>query len=304
MSTVKTKIDQKLVTSFLEGYFNQPIDELIYIEGGEGSQAFSFSANGAEYIIRVNTRNYSFLKDLYASKHFQSLKVPIPKIIEVGSIDEKYYYAISERAHGKRVDKLSEDEQGVVLPKIFETLGEIHGMDINNTKGYGEWDSNGEASYESWKEFITSIERSATGKDGDPNLFETTILEKDVWDKVYTEILALIPFCSEERKLLHGDSGFDNMLSDGQQITGVIDWGESKYGDFIYDYAWLSYWSNQRHGNALREYYRERNITLPNFEERMRCYELHIGLGALCFFAFSEQKDKYEKNKERLLKLL
>lgn len=305
MSTVKTKVDQKLVLSFLESYFNGPISELTYIDGGEGSQAFSFCANDAEYIIRVNTRNYSFLKDLYASKNFRSEKIPVPRIVEIGMIDDKYYYAISEKAPGRRLDKLSQEEQAVILPKLFETIEIIHSIDVSNAKGYGEWNAKGQAPYKSWNEFVTSIEGRVTGKHDGPNLFETTILEKEVWERVYAEITTLLPFCSEDRTLLHGDCGFDNVLSDGSRITGVIDWGESMYGDFLYDYAWLSYWSNDRaRGKTLKEYYFRKNINHTNFDERMRCYELHIGLGALGFYAFSEQKDKYEWNKERLLKLL
>ena len=50
MSSHKTKIEQEIVRSFLENYFKSLIKDLEYIEGGEGSQAFSFSINGKEYI--------------------------------------------------------------------------------------------------------------------------------------------------------------------------------------------------------------------------------------------------------------
>ena len=137
-----------------------------------------------------------------------------------------------------------------------------------------------------------------------PSLFETTILEKDVWEKVYNEILRLIQYCPEDRKLIHGDYGFDNVFSDGENITGVIDWGEVKYGDFVYDWAWLSYWSKKHYYRDLLKNSTAKELSILNFDERMKCYELHIGLGALSFYANSQQDAKYHWNKERLLSLL
>jgi hygromycin-B 4-O-kinase len=305
MSTVKTKIDQELVLSFLEKYFSEQVSDLIYIKGGEGSQAFSFSVTNKPYVIRVNSRNYSFLKDQFAVKYFQSELVPIPKIVEVGMLNDKYHYALSERVPGKRLDEFSEEEQAVIRPQLFETLEAIHATDISFSTGYGHWNENGIAPRSAWKEVIVGLDGYATGKEGRPNFFETTFLEKEVWDKVYGEIVKLVPFISEERHLLHGDYGFDNMLSDGKKISGVIDWGESSYGDFLYDYAWLSYWSkDQAYRTFSKEYFTSENIEVPHFEERMKCYELHIGLGALGFYAFSEQRETYEWNKARLLGLL
>ena len=43
--------------------------------------------------------------------------------------------------------------------------------------------------------------------------------------------------------LLHGDYGFDNVLVDQGKISGVLDWANAKYGDFLYDVAWLDFWS-------------------------------------------------------------
>ena len=305
MSIVKTRIDQQLVLSFVEEYFKGSVADLAYIDGGEGSQAFSFSVKGKEYIIRVNIHNGSFLKDKYASEHFESKDVIIPKIVSIGMLDNKYCYALSEKIGGKRMDKFTEEEVIAIMPELLKTLDAIHATDISLTAGYGEWNAEGNAPYKSWKAHIISLENWATGKQGRPNFFETTILERNVWDRVYREIIDLTSFCSEERSLLHGDFGFDNILSDGRAITGVIDWGEGSYGDFLYDCAWLSYWSKSHiYRTILKRHFADKNIIVPNYDERMKCYELHVGLGALGFFAFSQQKEKYEWNKARLLGLL
>ncbi len=304
MSTHKTKIEQQVVISFLEQYFNVLISDLVFIEGGEGSQAFSFSVKNKEYIIRANTRDESFKHDEYAYKNFQSIELPIPKIIEIGRLDDKHHFAISEKVEGKKIDAFSEEEQTTIRPKLLETLDTIHTTDISSTTDYGGWDSTGNGHHENWNSFLKSLKKWVEPKDA-PSLFETTILEKDAWEKVYNEILELVQYCPEDRHLIHGDYGFDNVFSNGESITGVIDWGEAKYGDFIYDCAWLSYWSKKHYyRDLLKKYYIEKQVSISNFDERMRCYELHIGLGALSFYANSHQDAKYHWNKERLLALL
>jgi hygromycin-B 4-O-kinase len=304
MSTHKTKIDQERILSFIEKYFNQSIIDLVFIEDGEGSQAFSFSIKNKKYIIRANTRDNAFKHDDYAYKNFQSTHVPIPKIIEIGKLDNKHYFALSEKVEGKKIDAFSEEEQVIIKPKLLKTLDTIHSTDISSTEGYGGWDSVGNGRYESWNLFLKSLKKWIEPKDA-PSLFETTILEKEVWRKVYNEILGLIQYCPEDRYLVHGDYGFDNVFSDGENITGVIDWGEAKYGDFMYDCAWLSYWSKKHYfRDILKEYFTKRQLDIPHFDERMRCYELHIGLGALSFYANSHQDAKYHWNKKRLLSLL
>ena len=112
-------------------------------------------------------------------------------------------------------------------------------------------------------------------------------------------------YCSEERYLLHADCGFDNVLSDGKKITGVIDWENSMYGDHLYDIAWLSFWWPEiGYEPMYLEYSKNKGTDIEHFSERILCYKLCLGLNALIFFAYSDQKDKYEYTKGVLGKLL
>ena len=240
-STHKTRIEEMHVSGFLEKRFGGAIPSLTFIEGGEGSQAFSFETGGKDLILRVNTESWSFGKDSYAHTHF-SAGVPIPEIIEMGQLDEKYHYAISERAAGRRLDTLRPEEYRVVVPKLLRVLDAIHVADVSATSGYGQWDGKGVGEMGSWREYLKSVNRWAEPAHG-PGLFETSFLERDVWEPAYAELLRLIPYCSEERALVHGDFGFDNAFSDGKDITAVIDWGSGKYGDPLYDAAWLCFWT-------------------------------------------------------------
>ncbi|MFA7192182.1 MAG: aminoglycoside phosphotransferase family protein [Candidatus Paceibacterota bacterium] len=299
MSTVKTKIDQSLVLSFLRENFDAEIKELEFLKGGESSQAFAFNSKGMDLVARVNKGARSFYKDEYASKYFTKSTLPIPEIIETVKFDDIHFLCISKKALGATLNLLNEDEYQKILPELLEILGEISSTDIGDSNGFGKWNNDGVGEFETWKEFVLSV-GSHLDKD---KLFENSILEKDVWVKIYSKIEELAEMCPEERYLVHADYGGNNVVSDKENITGILDWGESMYGDFIYDVAWLSFWSvrNDPNKNAEQAY---RDMNLENFEERLLCYKLRIGLGSLAFFAYSEQKDKYDSIKERTLNLL
>lgn len=304
MSTHKTIIDQAIVESFLAERFGERVRNLNYIDGGEGSQAFDFTIHDQAFVIRVNTRNLGFLKDRYARDHFSSSVIPIPDIIDIGELDVGYHYALSERVPGKKINDLSESQRHALRSPLLSVLDAIHNTDISTTRGYGNWDEAGEGAFDSWHTFLLSL-HDWVYPTGQATLFETSILEAECWERVYEEIGKCAQYCPEERRLLHADYAFDNVFSDGARITGVLDWGESKYGDPIYDGAWLSYWSpNHEFRDIYIEHMMRKETKLEHLPERMHCYELHIGLGALSFYAYSRQDQKYYWNKDRLLKLL
>ncbi len=298
MSTVKTKINKDLVLTFLNENFDASITDIEFIAGGESSQAFSFQSEKGDFVIRINGDKNSFEKDEYAFNTFASEKIPIPKIIRIGQINEKYYFAISTTAEGKIINELSEEEYQETFPDLLRVLDAIHAIDITEYPGYGKWNLNGIGKFQSWRDCVLSINEYPV-KD---NLFEVSFLERDVWDKIYTQIQGLVKFCPKERWLVHGDYGHNNALSDGRKITGVLDWAESVYGDFVYDIAWLSFWNSKEHAKQIDAHYSQKEI--PNFAERLLCYKLCIGLGSLSFFAYSQQKNKYDSTKIRILNLL
>ena len=296
MSTVKTKISPELVIRYLQKHFDKDVEGIDFIKGGESSQAFRFCSKGDDFIVRVNTSDESFRKDKYAFEHFASVMILIPEILHIGQ-EEGYAFAISTMSLGVIIKNLPDAQLLLVLPEMISILDTIHSTDISSQAGFGKWNTNGVGEFASWKYFLLNVGMYIeSGK-----LFETTFLEREVWMKIYTEMEILTAFCPEGRYLVHGDYGSDNVISDGRRITGILDWAESIYGDFVYDVAWLSFWGYEK-SELYEKPYQERNI--PNFKERLLCYKLHIGLGSLSFFAYSQQKDKYSVVRERLLKLL
>ncbi|OGH23502.1 MAG: hypothetical protein A2629_00445 [Candidatus Levybacteria bacterium RIFCSPHIGHO2_01_FULL_41_15] len=302
MSTRKTQINQEIVLGFLQKKFKN-ITSFEPLEGGEISRPFSFKVGDEEFVIRIDTEVKTFEKDKYAFEHFASDKIPIPEMIEFGKMDNKYFYAITRRSVGDTLDHLTKESVRMILPQLIQTLDEIHKVRIPMHGKYGDWNADGNARFDTWKEYLLSIGYEKYF--GWSNLFKNSFMEEEVFAKTYKRIKKAVAFCPKERFLIHGDYGFNNLLTDKERITGVIDWGESKYGDFLYDVAWLSFWTKDiDYEKEFYKFYKKKNADVSNYKEKLLCYKLHLGLGAIHFFVNSNQEKSYKWTRDRILSFL
>ena len=112
----------------------------------------------------------------------------------------------------------------------------------------------------------------------------------------------------EDRHLVHSDLLHFNVLVSGRRITAVIDWGDSKYGDFLYDVAWFTFWAPWYRAwdgidfklEAL-QHFESIGLSVPHFDERLQCCGLHIGLSGQAYCAFAGHWDDLEWTARRTL---
>ncbi len=97
----------------------------------------------------------------------------------------------------------------------------------------------------------------------------------------------------QRQDVIHGDLLNRNVLVADSKIAAVFDWGCSLYGDHLYDIAWLTFCSPYTSGfdpEAVRDFaqqhYRGKSSAPVDFDLRIGCYELHIGLSAIAYQAF------------------
>ncbi len=300
---MKTQVDEAIVRSFLKQFYQQEAEQLVPIHGGEFSQAFSFVIEEEGYVIRIHKDVKDFEKDKYVSDHFRSEAIPIPEVISIGKVDATYFYAIARKAEGKNLDMMDKSVTEKFLPDLMRILDAIHAVDISKTNNFGDWGKNGSAKFSSWRSFILSIDNEAYFNWS--HLFKTTFLEKEVLERLYENLKETVAFCPEDRSLVHGDFGYSNVLATEEHVTGVIDWGLSKYGDFLYDVAWLILWTEEiPYKKLFLEHYRSTGKNITHFDERILCYMLHQGIGAFDHFAKSGNEKDYQWTKDRLLSFI
>jgi hygromycin-B 4-O-kinase len=235
-------------------------------------------------------------KELFIQRLLAASPVPVAPILHVGRLGD-LHYAISRRMVGAPLTALPPGAFEDVFPALVQTLDDIHAVDISATSGFGIFGDNGVGFFPSWRASLASIREEEPEWDFYGKwhtLYETTFLERDVWDAIYERMMEMLAVCPEERSLVHGNYGFGNVLAENGRITAVLDWLDAKYGDFLFDVAWLDFWStelNLRGRFATR--YAERGIAMPHYDERILCYQCYIALDGLRFFAKRQSEDSY-----------
>ena len=233
MASFKPEMSSATAKTFIQNLLKRPVYDVQAIEVGELSKVFSYNDQGKGYVIHFNSIGDGFEKVQYVYKNFSSQGLPIPNISEIGHVGD-LNFSISEKAPGQVLVGLSESEIKQVLPDLVKKFTKITGVQVDQSKGYGWIGSTGDGSYSSWTAFIDSFfQEEQTGFWHNwHELFKTSFLEQDVFERLYTIMIDLAERSPQETYLVHGDFHLGNMLTDGSNITAIVDWEMALYGDF------------------------------------------------------------------------
>jgi hygromycin-B 4-O-kinase len=258
--------------------------------GGGTARVYELEHAGKPLILRLSALSESFAKDAYAAAHFAAPGLPIPSVLAWGQAAEGVWFALTRRAPGAPLNALPPERQHQLAPAVLAALDQIHAIDIATTSGYGHWDPAGLAAWPSWAAFLQSVvdEAEEGPFQGWTRMFADGRLDQAGFTTIYDVMVSLSAEAPEERALVHGDAGFDNLLADAQGITAVLDWANAMYGDPLYDLAWLSFWPSPVDWLQL---WRARPGARWDgaLERRVLCCWCYSTLIAMRFFAFSGQ---------------
>ena len=165
-----------------------------------------------------------------------------------------------------------------LLPRYYPYSAGNIGNRPPRTTGYGKFDSaTGNAPFSSWRTYLLEI---LNGKKFNwSEIKKKTFINGALIDEIIEEFRALVPFCPEDRKLIHGDFGSNNLLvGTAPAFTGVIDWDCAAYGDFRMTSPLQYFWRTWLMCMAETAAYWEKGLLLPpDYHKRIRCYALSIG---------------------------
>jgi hygromycin-B 4-O-kinase len=255
-----------------------PVTDLAPMKEGLQSQAFACALDGLPAVLRVNRTIRDFEKDRFAYAHFRSERLPIPRVIEIGWLDEDHAFCLSERLPGQMAQTVDAATAERLAAPTYVCWQAMAAADVSFTSGWGEFDGAGKASCESWQAYLAED----VGLDWAPipDVDLTLIRQLDA------AIARLAPVCPNERHLIHCDFGADNLLTDGVRITGVLDWALAGYGDPLFDVASAHFWGYWKVTclSAFAAYCDEQLANLPHYRERLLCYELFQARGNIHYF--------------------
>jgi len=271
------------------------------LSAGEWSRAYAFRLDGQEAVIRFGAYGEDFAKDERMARH-NAPGLPIPRVLEVGRTPEGYF-AVSERAYGGALDALDGPGMRTVLPDLLRTLDAIAELPVPGGGGYGGWGPDGTAGHASWGDALLDLVRPRPRLAGWRETLEQSPEDARAFDRGVDRLRELVGDLPQERHIIHSDLLYHNVLVEDGRITAVLDWGNSLYGDQLYDAAWLIYWwpwypawADTDIRGELTRHWARRGAQPADADRRLQCYLLHIGLDSIAYNAFTERWDNLRRN--------
>ncbi|SDX04052.1 phosphotransferase family protein [Paenibacillus sp. CF384] len=293
------------IEDVLSAHLESGVTEITPMSGGNLSSVFSFMHAGRGHVIKFSDMAGAYETDRYISHLLASQGIPFPRILGQGQAGH-LGYVIIERIEGGNLADCTEEQQRNQLPELIRILTRINHVELGSTSGYGWIKPTGDGTYLTWKDYLVDV----FGEDQTGNfwenwydLFQTTCLEKEVFDECYSRLMAYSVYNEPHRHFIHGDFHQWNILSDGKRITGIID-GNCAYGDFLVDLAILDrHMPGLQVVQAYQAYQEQAGIEIPNFKERLLGAYYFKGMDGLRFYAKMGWNDAYQSTRNFLLNL-
>jgi hygromycin-B 4-O-kinase len=214
-------------------------------------------------VLRIGTSRRGFEKDRWAAA-VAGRHVPVPIVFEIGSFDETHMYCITHRLPGTTLEDLAPEDAAGVVGAVAGSWAALASCDVGSIVGFGDFDAEGSAPANTWREVLLGT-LEATADDDDGSVLET--------------YAGLVERCPEERALVHGDFGSNNLLVQDGVVSGVLDWEGAMVGDALHDVANTRFWATYLPCMQVQVKHFDRTLRdLPDYRERVLCYALRIGV--------------------------
>lgn len=294
---------------FVQRYYGARAGALSPLGGGAWSRAYALVLDGREAVIRFGAHRDDYAKDALMAR-WSGPDLPIPRVLEIGEAPGGYF-AVSQRAAGVPLEELDGAGMRAVLPSLLRTLDAIAAVPVPPDGGYGAWGPGGRAAHALWGEALLSVAQPRGRLPGWRARLETRPEAAHTFDRALQRLAGLVPALPAPRRVIHQDLLAGNVLVQASRISAVLDWGNALHGDPLYDAAWLLYWWPWHPPWGACDI---RGVLIDHWEggggqpalreERLHCYQLHIGLDALAYTAFMQRWDDVRRNCQQLSRLL
>lgn len=238
-----------------------------------------------------------------AAMRFSGPNLPVPRVIDVGQAFG-LHYAISVRHYGRFIETTAASEGDKVGDALATLLQALRAVPTSKTDRVVWYDAS-EAANISWHSWLLNglqdnAEDVVSG-------WRAKLAEQPEIDALFkrceARIHELLPACPERRDLVHGDLLHQNVLvsEDVGAVTAVFSWKCSALGDFLYDVAWCTFWSDWHPGIAATNIW-QRTLAAPdltpadlaNATLRHHCFELQIGASHLGWNVWTDNQKELE----------
>jgi aminoglycoside phosphotransferase (APT) family kinase protein len=302
-------ITEDSVKALLDDRYGEGVGNVELLGAGDWSRAFAFDQDGRALVARFGKYPEDFEMDRLAMA-FERPGLPVPRVLDIGPAFGGAF-AVSERHAGRFLESIGVDESDRLALGVLRLLDALREVPVDQNSS-ARWP--GDDPHLSWSEWLaTSAEDDGNERVGGWREKLATAPEMEaLYTRSVREMLALVADVPATLHVVHRDLLNRNVLVDDQcEVTAVYDWGCSVFGDYLYDVAWFTFWapwmtgvSKLDMGERVRSHHREIGADVTNFDERLRCYELHIGVEHLAYQTVMNDPAERTKVAARLHDLL
>lgn len=279
-----------------------PITDVEPLAGGHWSKAFGFRAGGRDLVARFGAHVADFHRDR-AAVQFGGPDMPVPEVLQIGEAFGGYY-CVSERMFGEMIDDLPAERMQPIVPGVLRLMDVLRGVDLQR------WIADLQIKATPWREQLLKVDQENERVHGWHDRLEGFPLGTEAYSLAWRYLNEHLDVCPDANALVHNDLFHQKVLVQGDRISGVLDWGNAMPGDFLYELALVDFyapWFPSMEGidwvREAREHYERIGLEVPNMDERLRCYWMHVGLDGMAYNAFREDWAAVEAAARRTLEL-
>jgi aminoglycoside phosphotransferase (APT) family kinase protein len=296
------KDDPAAANAFVEAAIGTNEFEIeLHSSQGYRSHTYMCTSSAERYILRHGFDTIGMEKDRYAGEYFSSDDLVVPRVLSIQAQDDKSAFCLSECIPGEVLDEDLLNTPGTDLNVSFnEALQTLHTTDVSDSKWFGFAKGNGSGTLPKWL-FDLGAQRKASELYWGRFAREHTSIDKARFKDITAMKRVLAGFCITERMLYHGDLKHDNLLAQGGQITGVIDWARYGYGDPAHDLGMV----HVRYPGAvdLAQHVEAIKLSEKGLQERVVYYALSECSVALGFYGRQGNEQKFAETEQRFVEI-
>jgi thiamine kinase-like enzyme len=257
----KQKINKEIIFKIEKELKIKIIETQIPPQGMDSEVFIITDSDRNNYVIKSGK---GVLSDIEALKLLKKNKIDIPTPELYGSFRYKNKpFIILQKINFPLLEKVHKDKMYRYIPSMVKNLRKIHKIKSNKAGYLVEKNISND-----WKEILLS---KFLGKDKNLNwktIVNRPVLDKQLILKSIDKILFKIKktsFIKNSYSFLHIDFNQRNLFIDpsSDEIGSIIDWGESMFGDPIYDFARIRMyiWHFHLGNEVLKNYYKLMSYT-------------------------------------------
>ncbi len=208
--------------------------------------------------------------------------------------------------------ELENEKLESMMSLFFDDILKIKEANVSSLNGFGEFDEKGLLPYNSFEEMIK--ETFSNDNKGYwlnwKELYETSCLDKEFFEKYYQKLLDLSKYCTNQRFLVNNNTFFDFMIVDGSSV-GFPDWTRAGVTDFLLDITLMDLEKPYLLvPEKFYDYITKNKIEVKNYKERFLCMAYFKGLDTLRWHASIDDEvsvksimESMSELEQRLMKL-